>query len=139
MKKNIYFAIFSFLALVLIVAVPCLLKNTFLDNNALTALYVTSKVIWGLMFVGAVSYALFANTSNGVSLSLVGIASLYQFLPLVVRALLGVDNATLWVLVLLIASLMIFVAIVGGIITMNKKMVKSEKASEGKTIEIFKD
>ena len=108
MKKNIYFAIFSFLALVLIVAVPCLLKNTFLDNNALTALYITSKVIWGLMFVGAVSYALFANTSNGVSLSLVGIASLYQFLPLAVRALLGVDNATLWVLVLLIASLMIF-------------------------------
>lgn len=139
MKKNIYFAIFSFLALVLIVAVPCLLKNTFLDNNALTALYVTSKVIWGLMFVGTVSYALFANTSNGVSLSLVGIASLYQFLPLAVRALLGVDNATLWVLVLLIASLMIFVAFVGGIITMNKKMVKSEKASEGKTIEIFKD
>ena len=91
------------------------------------------------MFVGAVSYALFANTSNGVSLSLVGIASLYQFLPLAVRALLGVDNATLWVLVLLIASLMIFVALVGGIITMNKKMVKSEKASEGKTIEIFKD
>ena len=91
------------------------------------------------MFVGAVSYALFANTSNGVSLSLVGIASLYQFLPLAVRALLGVDNATLWVLVLLIASLMIFVAFVGGIITMNKKMVKSEKASEGKTIEIFKD
>ena len=38
-----------------------------------------------------------------------------------------------------IASLMIFVALVGGIITMNKKMVKSEKASEGKTIEIFKD
>ena len=139
MKKNIYFAIFSFLALVLIVAVPCLLKNTFLDNNALTALYVTSKVIWGLMFVGAESYALFANTSNGVSLSLVGIASLYQFLPLAVRALLGVDNATLWILVLLIASLMIFVAFVGGIITMNKKMVKSEKASEGKTIEIFKD
>lgn len=139
MKKNIYFAIFSFLALVLIVAVPCLLKNTFLDNNALTALYITSKVIWGLMFVGTVSYALFANTSNGVSLSLVGIASLYQFLPLAVRALLGVDNATLWVLVLLIASLMIFVALVGGIITMNKKMVKSEKASEGKTIEIFKD
>lgn len=139
MKKNIYFAIFSFLALVLIVAVPCLLKNTFLDNNALTALYVTSKVIWGLMFVGTVSYALFANTSNGVSLSLVGIASLYQFLPLAVRALLGVDNATLWVLVLLIASLMIFVAFVGGIITMNTKMVKSEKASEGKTIEIFKD
>ena len=34
---------------------------------------------------------------------------------------------------------MIFVAFVGGIITMNKKMVKSEKASEGKTIEIFKD
>ena len=139
MKKNIYFAIFSFLALVLIVAVPYLLKNTFLDNNVLTALYVTSKVIWGLMFVGAVSYALFANTANGVSLSLVGIASLYQFLPLAVRALLGVDNATLWVLVLLIASLMIFVAFVGGIITMNKKMVKSEKASEGKTIEIFKD
>lgn len=139
MKKNIYFAIFSFLALVLIVVVPCLLKNTFLDNNTLTALYVTSKVIWGLMFVGCVSYALFANTSNGVSITLVGIASLYQFLPLVVRALLGVDNATLWILVLLVVSLMIFVALVGAIISMNKKMVKSEKESEGKTIEIFKD
>lgn len=138
MRKNIYFGLSSLLVVLLIILIPVFMSNsTITANTANLSLYLITKIICGLMFVFIAGYIFFKPVGNGLGFTLLGVTVAYQFLPLIVRLLLGLGSgSTLWIIILLIVSLIIYISFIGGVFIMSKKMVQSEKEYEGHTIDI---
>ena len=136
-RLKIAYLIDAALALVLIIVIPLLLDNNFEPANSL-AYYLVAKICLGLVFVGGVIYGLFAKGANGTSTVLVGVATAYQFVPLLVRFLVlsAVKHADIIVLVTVIVLVMGYVALSFGLSYTDKKMIAREEKSAGEEIAI---
>lgn len=137
MKKNFWFLISSLLVLALVIIIPFLFTKEFPSDGTL-AVYLVSKILYGLLLVGTIVYCFFKETANGITLSLTILSSLFQLIPLSQRFVLqsSVKNSTVWGVLILVVSLLIYVVFVGLILTSNKKMVKSNHSYEGNEIKV---
>lgn len=137
MKKNFWFLISSVLVLALVIIVPFLFTNKFPSDGAL-AVYLVSKIIFGLLLAGTVIFCFVKETSNGITLSLSILSGVAQFIPLAQRYLLqsNANSSIVWSVIILVLSLVAYVAFLGLTLASNKKMVKSNHMYEGKEIEI---
>ncbi len=138
MKKNIYFLLIALISLALVIAIPFFLNNNLGDT--FMAVYLISKILFGVLFLSSIAYCFLANTANGISLSLIVLNVITQFIPLVIRGLFRLENRQLlWSIIFLGVALIVYIAISGGIITMNKKMLKAETKYQGHEIEVVED
>ncbi len=87
MKKNFWFLISSTLVLALVIIVPFLFTNKFPSDGAL-AVYLVSKIIFGLLLAGTVVFCFVKETSNGITLSLSLISGVFKIIALGQRYLL---------------------------------------------------
>ncbi len=137
MKKNLYFLLICLLGVVIIVICPFFM-GAIKDNNLL-AMYLVAKILYGLLFVGSFTYCFVKKTANGITGSLVGISAIFQFIPLVIRWVFAASNKpVLWSIIILCVSLMIYLALFGGIITMGKKMVEADEKYQCNEIPVKK-
>lgn len=137
MKKNLYFLLICLLGVVVIVACPFFMKTV--EGDSYLALYITSKVLFGLLFIGSFVYCFAKKTANGVTASLVGVTALFQLIPLAIRGIfLAGNRPVLWSILLLCFSLMVYLAFFGGLVTMGKKMVEADEKYVGHEIEVKK-
>ncbi len=137
MKKNFWFLISSLLVLAVVIIIPFLFTEKFPSDETLTV-YLISKILYGLLFIGTIAYCFFKETANGFTLSLTGLSCLFQLIPLLQRFVLqsSVENSTIWGVLILVLSLLIYVVFIGLILTSNKKMVKSNHSYEGNEIKV---
>ena len=137
MKKNFWFLISSLLVLAVVIIIPFLFTEKFPSDEAL-AVYLVSKILYGLLLIGTIVYCFCKETANGFTLSLTILGCLFQLIPLLQRFVLqsSVENSTIWGVLILVLSLLIYVVFIGLILTSNKKMVKSNHSYEGNEIKV---
>ncbi len=135
-RLQIGFIIEALIVLALIIIIPFTFNNDF--SNEGLALYITSKIIFGILFVVGVCYALISKAKTGSSAMLVGVASLYQFIPLAIRFIAKADFDLKWFvgIIIIAIALIIYVAFIFGFSAQDKSAKKREEIAEGKTIEI---
>jgi len=135
-RLQIGFIIETLIVLALIIIIPFTFNNDF--SNEGLALYITSKIIFGILFIIDVCYALISKAKTGSSAMLVGIASLYQLIPLAVRFIAKADFNLKWLvgIIIIAIALIIYVAFIFGFSAQDKLAKKREEIAEGKTIEI---
>lgn len=135
-RLQVGFIIEALIVLALIIIIPFTFKNEFTNEGL--ALYITSKVIFGILFIAGVCYGLLSKAKTGSSAMLVGLASLYQLIPLGIRyiALANFDLKWLVGILIIAFALIVYVAFIFGFSAQDKLAKKREEVSEGKTIEI---
>jgi hypothetical protein len=137
-NKIVFFSSMSII-LILIVLLPILINSSWpINDQAHFAIYLTAKIFFGLSFVAAVIYSLRKETNaTGITFWLIAITGIFQFLPLGLRALAqNAKSGNIWPSVILLLGALIEIALVGGFLVMNRRMVESNKAAEGKSDEI---
>ncbi len=139
MKKNIYFLLVAIVALALVIALPFFFNNDY--GQSFTAVYLSNKILFALLFVLSIGYCFFKNTANGISWSLIVINVAAQFVPFIIRCFYKyLDSRQLLFSVIIAAvALIAYIALSGGVITMNRKMILADKKYEGHEIEIVED
>jgi hypothetical protein len=137
-NKIVFFSSMSII-LILVILLPILLNPTWpINDQAHFAIYLTAKIFFGLSFLGAVIYSLRKETNaTGITFWLIAITGVFQLLPLGLRALAqNAKSGNIWPTLILLLGALIEIALVGGFLVMNRRMVESNKAAEGKSDEI---
>ncbi len=126
MRKNIYFLLICLLGVIVIVS--CFFFTWPANDGSFMPIYLISKIILGLLFIGSFIYCYTKKTANGITGSLVGVSVVFQFIPLAIRGIYVASNEPLiWSIIVLCLSLIIYLALFGGIISMGKKMLESDE------------
>ena len=139
MKKNLFFLLASLIALIMVIVFPFFFNNG-LGQEFLTT-YLIAKIVFGLLFVLTVLYCFFKDTGNGITFSLFTLNAVCQFIPLVIRAIYKqvTYKTSLFAVLVLCLSMIIYIALTGLLISMNNKMVASEEKYKGHEIEVKED
>lgn len=135
-RLKICFIIEALIVLALIIFVPFTLNNAFESNSFI--LYLASKFTFGLLFIAGVCYALFSKAKTGSSVTIVGLASLFQLVPFGIRFIAKADFDLKWFvgILIIVFAVVIFVALMFGLSAQDKLAVKREEIAAGKTIEV---
>ena len=138
MKNKLIIGSISVLFLLLIVLVPALWVVPFAQDPGFLAMYISTKVIFGLILIGVVIFTLVKDTSFGMTSSLIGVSLFFQLFPLFVRLVstYASSQQILYSCLILIFGLIALIGVMSAMFIMNGKMVKSEKESQAKEIKI---
>lgn len=136
MRKNVYFGITLVLVLALIATLPFAFDNSFLAVQNNLVIYLFAKILCGMIYVGTAIYVFVMPTANTITASTLGISLGLQIVPLILRFILPLSAGFVWSVVILIVSILIFVAFLGLSLTSNTKILDAEKRSEGSTIAV---
>lgn len=136
MRKNVYLGITLILALTLIVALPFVFDNSFLDVQNNLVMYLLAKILCGLIYVGTAIYVFVVPTARTITSSTLWFSLGLQIAPLIIRFILPLSSGLVWSVIILVLAILIFVALLGLSLTSNKKILAAEKKSEGRTIAV---
>ena len=138
-RLKLSFIIEALIVVILIIVIPFTQKNEFVEGGL--ALYLTSKISLGLLFLSSVCYGLLSKAKTGSSTAIVGFASLLQFVPIGMRALANANFDQKWLVAILILALciIVYIALIFGLSYQDKKMVESDKKCEANTIEVVEE
>lgn len=143
MKLNkVVFLVSFLLGLTLMVIIPVIIYPYWpIKEQAPFAIYLTAKIFFGIGYLFAGFFTLKEpKNATGISFALVLVSALVSFIPLALRGWAQADaTQVLGPTILLLVSGLLYVAIMGGMIIMNSRMSASNKASEGKSIEIHEE
>ncbi len=138
-RLKISFIIEALIVVILIIVIPFTQNNDF-DNGGM-ALYLTSKIVLGLVFLSSVCYGLLSKAKTGSATVIVGLGAILQFVPIAMRALAKANFDQKWLVAILILALciMLFVGLIFGLSYQDKKMIERDKVSEGETIPVVEE
>lgn len=127
------------IGLSLIISIPFMLDNSFLNDSTNKAIYITAKTMFGCFFLISWALVLFGKLKESSKIIIVSIVSFAQLIPLLARFILPMPNGALWSNIVVAISLICTIAITGLLIISNSMMVKNDKKYEGKSIEVKDD
>lgn len=139
MKKNIYFLLASLIALIMVIICPFFLNNVVGQEYLIT--YLVAKIVFALLFVLTVLYCYLKETGNGITYSLITLNAVCQFIPLIIRVIYKhvTYKTSLWAVLLICLSMIIYISLTGLLLSMNNKMVAAEEKYKGHEIEVKED
>lgn len=135
-RGKIGFLISSCLVLIAVCIVPIFLNNDF-ETGALVS-YIIAKVLIVGGLLGAIIFNLVSPSFNGSKGTILITAGVFQIVPLGLRYILlsSAEHKYVWYIIVLVVTLVFFVAISFGLSEQNKRMLKRDEISEGKEIEV---
>lgn len=139
MRRKIYISLCMAVFLALVVIIPILLDNSFLEITQNMAVYLTAKILFGILLLVSWLLILFKSLANTSGIILLSIAGVTQIIPLILRFILPLQSGMLWSIIILSISLIITLALTGLLMASNKKMVEGDKKYEGKSIDVKDD
>lgn len=136
-KLKISFIITSIVVVAIATIWTIALGNDFSTNSSL-AVFISAKVLFTLLFICGVVYALISNAKTGSSATIVGIGILFQFIPLIIRLLVRseVDNKVAYSWTIVLIALALFSVLVFGLSFQDKLMVEADKKSAANEIPV---
>lgn len=139
--KKMAIIIISLVTLLLMILVPIFLDNSvfYLENGDVNstnlALYLVSKILLGVIFLGVVAYLLFKKPAQTMTATLLGISVIFQIIPLLVRYICVWDfQKELISSIVLVLAVGVYGILLVGSFAANKKMVESEEKFQGAEI-----
>lgn len=138
MKNRIIGFCVALLGVVLAVTIPFVIENAYL-KDAYLALYIVTKCLYLFVFVGLILYFFVKGNANTTMFGVLGITAVFQFVPLGIRALSFYECHLVYPVVVLIVGFAIYLAVIGALMTMNRKMVASDLKYEGKEIRVAEE
>ncbi len=135
MKNRFIGFVVALLGIVLAVTIPFVIANDDLQDAYLT-LYIVTKCLYLVAFAGLAIYFFIKGSANTTMFSVLGITALFQFVPLGIRALAHSHCHLIYPVIVLIGGFAIYLALVGALMTMNAKMVRSDAKYVGKEIPV---
>ena len=135
-RLKICFIIEAIIVTILIIALP-FTQNYNFDQSQL-ALYITGKIVFGLIFVSSVIYGLLSKAKTGSSTAVVAIAAIFQLVPIGIAQLAKQDFNQKWLVTILIIAicLMVYCGLIFGLSYQDKKMVQKDSETEAREISV---
>lgn len=135
MKNRIIGFCISILVILTTVLIPIFIDNDFLKNSYLI-IYLIIKCLYLLALIGFSFYFFIKDSANSIMCSVLGITAAFQLLPLSIRGLAVHQCQIIYSILVLMVGLILYLAIIGGLMIMNGKMNKSDEKNIGKEIPI---
>lgn len=135
MKNRIIGFCVSVFVILTTVLIPIFINNDFLKDSYLI-IYLVMKCLYLLALIGFSLYFFVKGSANSMMCSVLGITALFQLLPLSIRGLAAHQCQIVYSILILMIGLILYLAVIGGLMIMNGKMIKSDEKSIGKEIPI---
>ena len=127
----------------LAIGLPFAFNNSFNNDAGALAIYIVSKVVFGLVFIWASLIAVKNEQYNGVTGTIFTIGAALQFVPFFVRLIVSNGLASphniIWPIVMIVVLTNAFVFVSLGLTHTSKIMKESEEKSEDKEIAIHEE
>ena len=141
MKKNVFFIGVLVVLFALIVGLPFAFgewNTKLMDAQVPFVFYIISKVLFGLVFIGFAGWAVIKERARGMIYILMVATLFVQLVPLFTRFSIyfKAPGQTIYCIVMLAIFLIGYIAVLGLVITSNKKQIVADEKYEGSTIEV---
>lgn len=138
MKKNIVIVCISAIILALIIVLPFCFKNDELRlSDKIFALYITNKIVFGLIFVFSVAWCVIKERAKGFVYITLVMACLLQGIPALCRLAPRMKDFGMgFEIIMLALGLIIFIGVFAMIAWSSKKQLVSDEKYVGKEIPV---
>lgn len=142
LTRKIAYVAAMVVGLVAIIVLPIVLSPIWpIVHNGPLAIYLTTKIVFGLAFLFACVYPLLRKeNATGITFLFDLLVVALQFVPLALRGIAqALPDNLFWPTVLFLFSLLLFIGLGSGLLFSNEKMIAANKKAEGHSIDIHEE